>query len=136
MEFIRCPKCSNTTTFTLRNYTKDYTDHNGNNVYITDNHTSYQTDRPTVIECSKCLSVISGENLIDAITQQNKKNKTCFSTWIYSHSTLQPWGRDNAYDRYYRCIRCGKEVMIDSECERVLPHRCPCCNSLMDGVYL
>lgn len=135
MEFICCQKCSNTTKFTLRNYTKDYTDGNGNKVYIADNHTSYQTDKPTVIECNECLSVMSGKDLIDAITQQNNKDKPRSSFWVYSHSVWQPYERDSVCSRYYRCSNCGKEVTIDRECKSILPNKCPCCNSIMNDVY-
>lgn len=40
-----------------------------------------------------------------------------------------PYGRDSAYNTYYRCSCCGHEIMIEAECERILPKICEICES-------
>ena len=40
-----------------------------------------------------------------------------------------PYGRDSAYNRYFRCSCCGHEIMVEAECEIVLPKVCEKCGS-------
>ena len=41
------------------------------------------------------------------------------------------WGRDSAYNRYYRCSCCNHEIMLDDMCDPELPSSCEHCGAHM-----
>ena len=41
------------------------------------------------------------------------------------------WGRDSAYNRYYRCSNCQHEIMLDDMCDPKLPSSCEYCGATM-----
>lgn len=41
------------------------------------------------------------------------------------------WGRDSAYNRYYRCSCCQHEIMLDDLCDPELPSSCEHCGAHM-----
>jgi hypothetical protein len=42
------------------------------------------------------------------------------------------WGRDSAYNKYYRCSCCQHEIMIDDMCDSKLPSFCESCGAQMN----
>ena len=44
------------------------------------------------------------------------------------------WGRDSAYNRYYRCSCCQHEIMLDDMCDPELPSSCESCGAKMTEV--
>jgi len=44
--------------------------------------------------------------------------------WIY-------WGRDSAYNKYYRCSCCQSEIMMDEMCDGLMPDKCERCGAKM-----
>lgn len=42
-----------------------------------------------------------------------------------------PWGRDSAYNKYYRCSNCQHEIMLDDMCDPELPSSCEHCGAKM-----
>lgn len=41
------------------------------------------------------------------------------------------WGRDSAYNKYYRCSCCQHEIMLDDMCDPELPNSCEHCGAKM-----
>ncbi len=41
------------------------------------------------------------------------------------------WGRDSAYNKYYRCSCCNHEIMLDDMCDQELPNSCEHCGAKM-----
>lgn len=41
------------------------------------------------------------------------------------------WGRDSAYNKYYRCSCCQHEIMLDDMCDPELPSSCEHCGAQM-----
>ena len=41
------------------------------------------------------------------------------------------WGRDSAYNKYYRCSCCQHEIMLDDMCDTELPTICEHCGAKM-----
>lgn len=41
------------------------------------------------------------------------------------------WGRDSAYNKYYRCSCCQHEIMLDDMCDPELPSSCEHCGAKM-----
>lgn len=39
------------------------------------------------------------------------------------------WGRDSAYNKYYRCSCCNHEIMLDDMCDPSLPETCEHCGA-------
>ena len=44
------------------------------------------------------------------------------------------WGRDSAYNKYYRCSCCNHEIMLDDMCDPELPKTCEHCGAKMTEV--
>ena len=42
------------------------------------------------------------------------------------------WGRDSAYNKYYRCSCCQHEIMLDDMCNPELPSSCEHCGAHMN----
>lgn len=42
------------------------------------------------------------------------------------------WGRDSAYNKYYRCSCCQHEIMLDDMCDPELPGFCEHCGAQMN----
>lgn len=52
------------------------------------------------------------------------------------HGKWNSWGRDTAYNKFYRCSYCGCEISIDNESRELddtLPKYCMNCGAEMGG---
>lgn len=91
--------------------------------------------RPELWDISEEQAKIVSEPTIDSHAYLNKvatdiKEQEITPVPRKRYRWLQ-WGRDSAYNKYYRCSCCQHEIMLDDMCDPELPSSCEHCGAKM-----
>lgn len=93
------------------------------------------TIRPEQWDISDELSKLFSESTTDSHAYLNKvtadtKEQEVTPVPKTRYRWIQ-WGRDSAYNKYYRCSCCQHEIMLDDMCDPELPNSCEHCGAKM-----